>query len=135
MVPARAAPEQIHAHEPIAVMVADIGGELRKRKLDLGLGWRPKPFLDLLGRRNVVAHRFNSQVVPSFESFSTTPMAASSSRMRSDSLKFFALRAAMRSETKYLIRISRSFAACVNGTTVTLPSAATSAPRPDNAKS
>ena len=35
-------------------------------------------------------HRAISQVVPSLESFSTMPMAASSSRMRSDSLKFFA---------------------------------------------
>src|SRR5262245_20940872 len=41
-------------------------------------------------------HRAMSQVVPSFESFTTTPMAASSSRMRSDSLKFFAARAAAR---------------------------------------
>src|SRR5215475_4099119 len=39
-------------------------------------------------------HRAMSQVVPSFESFTTTPSAASSSRMRSDSLKFFAARAA-----------------------------------------
>ena len=36
------------------------------------------------------AHRAISQVVPSLESFSTTPSAASSSRMRSDSAKFFA---------------------------------------------
>src|SRR3569832_2285601 len=41
-------------------------------------------------------HRAISQVVPSFESLSTTPIAASSSRMRSDSLKSFALRAAVR---------------------------------------
>ena len=39
-------------------------------------------------------HRATSQVVPSLESFSSMPMAASSSRMRSDSAKFFALRAA-----------------------------------------
>ena len=36
-------------------------------------------------------HRAISQVVPSLESFSTTPMAASSSRMRSDSLKVLGL--------------------------------------------
>src|SRR5262249_15633604 len=35
-------------------------------------------------------HGATSQVVPSLESFSTTPMVASSSRMRSDSAKFFA---------------------------------------------
>src|SRR6185312_2319494 len=60
---------------------------------------------DLRERRGVVceewpqrelrgAHRAISQVVPSLESLSTTPIAASSSRMRSDSLKSFALRAA-----------------------------------------
>src|SRR5690606_3361754 len=47
-------------------------------------------------RMRLRAHRAISQVVPSFESLSTTPMAASSSRMRSDSLKSFALRAAAR---------------------------------------
>ena len=47
------------------------------------------------GRRSVPhGHRAISQVVPSLESFSTTPLAASSSRMRSDSAKFFAVRAA-----------------------------------------
>ena len=46
-------------------------------------------------------HRAISQVVPSLESFSTTPMAASSSRMRSDSLKFFALRAALRRRSNH----------------------------------
>src|SRR5262249_41095570 len=45
-------------------------------------------------------HRAISQVVPSLESLSTTPMAASSSRMRSDSLKFFAFRAALRAAIK-----------------------------------
>src|SRR6185436_19073267 len=42
------------------------------------------------------AHRAISHVVPSFESFSTTPTAASSSRMRSASVKFLALRAERR---------------------------------------
>src|SRR5256885_8005484 len=41
-------------------------------------------------------HRATSQVVPSFESFSTTPIAASSSRMRSASAKSLALRAESR---------------------------------------
>ena len=36
------------------------------------------------------AHRAISQVVPSLVSLSTTPILASSSRMRSDSLKFLA---------------------------------------------
>src|SRR5262249_5384978 len=39
-------------------------------------------------------HRAISQVVPSLESFRTIPIAASSSRIRSDSLKFLAARAA-----------------------------------------
>src|SRR6185437_15445988 len=43
-------------------------------------------------------HRATSHVVPSLESLSTTPIAASSSRMRSDSLKFFAFRAASRAK-------------------------------------
>src|SRR5688572_11633411 len=43
-------------------------------------------------------HRAISHVVPSFESLITTPIAASSSRMRSDSLKSFRARAAVRSE-------------------------------------
>src|SRR3974377_2028734 len=47
-------------------------------------------------------HRAISQVVPSFESFSTTPMAASSSRIRSDSLKFLALRAAVRASMRLM---------------------------------
>ena len=38
-------------------------------------------------------HLAGSQVVPSLESLSTTPKAASSSRIRSASAKFFALRA------------------------------------------
>src|ERR1700685_1755933 len=44
------------------------------------------------------AHRAISQVVPSLESFSTTPIAASSFRMRSAAEKFFSLRAAFRAE-------------------------------------
>src|SRR5450631_2584815 len=38
-------------------------------------------------RRLGTAHRATSQVVPSLESLMTIPIAASSSRMRSDSLK------------------------------------------------
>jgi hypothetical protein len=41
----------------------------------------------------VEVHRAISQVVPSLVSFSTTPIFASSSRMRSDSAKFLHLRA------------------------------------------
>src|SRR4051812_19079689 len=49
-------------------------------------------------RRARTAHRATSHVVPSFESFMTTPIAASWSRIRSDSLKSFRARAAARSE-------------------------------------
>src|SRR5689334_15525545 len=42
-------------------------------------------------------HRATSHVVPSLESLIATPMAASSSRMRSDSVKSFRARAAVRS--------------------------------------
>src|ERR1043166_3326450 len=51
-------------------------------------------------------HRLTSHVVPSLESFSTIPWAASSSRMRSDSLKSFALRAALRSAIRPSMRAS-----------------------------
>src|SRR6266851_4721579 len=51
-------------------------------------------------RRVGLRHRAISQVVPSLESLMTTPIAASSSRMRSDSLKSFRARAAVRSEIK-----------------------------------
>src|SRR5882757_5444928 len=47
-------------------------------------------------RRIGFGHRAISQVVPSLESLITTPIAASSSRMRSDSLKSFRARAAVR---------------------------------------
>src|SRR6266705_3277359 len=49
-------------------------------------------------RRLGISHRAISQVVPSLESLMTTPIAASSSRMRSDSLKSLRARAAARSE-------------------------------------
>src|SRR5262245_38835349 len=52
------------------------------------------------------AHRAISQVVPSLESLSTMPMAASSSRMRSDSLKFFAARAAARASIRLATFVS-----------------------------
>ncbi len=45
-------------------------------------------------------HRAISQVVPSLVSFSTTPIAASSSRMRSDSSKSLRLRAALRASIR-----------------------------------
>src|ERR1700712_1491576 len=48
-------------------------------------------------RRVGFAHRAISQLVPSLESFITTPIAASSSRMRSDSPKSLRVRAAVRS--------------------------------------
>src|ERR1700726_5009698 len=51
-------------------------------------------------RRVGLAHRAISQVVPSLESLITTPIAASSSRMRSDSLKSLRARAAARSEIR-----------------------------------
>src|SRR3954451_17205612 len=56
-------------------------------------------------RRVGFGHRAISQVVPSLESFITTPIAASWSRMRSDSLKSLRARAAVRSA----IRLSTCF--------------------------
>src|ERR1700682_2286498 len=51
-------------------------------------------------RRAGPGHRAISQVVPSLESLMTTPIAASSSRIRSDSLKSFLARAAVRAALK-----------------------------------
>src|SRR6266581_5793704 len=51
-------------------------------------------------RRVGAGHRAISQVVPSLESLMTTPIAASSSRMRSDSLKSLRARAAVRAEIR-----------------------------------
>src|SRR5215510_10234289 len=56
------------------------------------------------------AHRAISQVVPSLESLSTTPMAASSSRIRSASLKFFLLRAVSRASIKLTTLVSSTAA-------------------------
>src|SRR5207302_11160482 len=57
-------------------------------------------------------YRAISQVVPSLESLITTPIAASSSRMRSDSLKSFRARAAVRSEIKRSTRLTSMPLAC-----------------------
>src|SRR4051794_2035654 len=70
----------------------DAGAENLSQKWSILRQERPQARLRIGAR----AHRAASQVVPSLESLSTTPMAASSSRMRSDSLKFLALRAALR---------------------------------------
>src|SRR5450631_2877536 len=51
-------------------------------------------------RRVGLCHRAISQVVPSLESLMTTPIAASSSRMRSDSLKSLRARASARDRSK-----------------------------------
>src|SRR5512140_1606054 len=51
-------------------------------------------------RRVGAFHRAISQVVPALESLIATPIAASRSRMRSDSLKSLRLRAAVRSESR-----------------------------------
>src|SRR6185437_797576 len=74
--------------DAVAEDFAQHGGVLRQIRPQCQLGMRHGH------------HRAISQVVPSLESFSTTPMAASSSRIRSDSLKFFALRAALRASTR-----------------------------------
>src|SRR5213596_3098912 len=57
-------------------------------------------------RRVGFGHRAISQVVPSLESLIATPIAASSSRMRSDSLKSFRARAAVRFEIKPSIAVA-----------------------------
>src|ERR1700704_5784583 len=56
-------------------------------------------------RRVGAAHRAISHVVPSLESLMTTPIAASSSRIRSDSLKSLRARAAARSEINASTRL------------------------------
>src|SRR5882757_6202270 len=56
-------------------------------------------------RRVGFGHRAISQVVPSLESLITTPIAASSSRMRSDSLKSLRARGAVRNQGIDLLRI------------------------------
>src|SRR5216684_6271839 len=63
-------------------------------------------------RRVRLRHRAISQVVPSLESLMTTPIAASSSRIRSDSLKSFRARAAVRSEIKPSICFTSTPLAC-----------------------
>src|SRR5438876_2198494 len=63
-------------------------------------------------RRIRLLHRAISQVVPSLESLMTTPIAASSSRMRSDSLKSFRARAAVRSEISRSILFASTPLAC-----------------------
>src|SRR6266571_9293242 len=63
-------------------------------------------------RRIRLLHRAISQVVPSLESLMTTPIAASSSRMRSDSLKSFRARAAVRAEIKPSICAASTPLAC-----------------------
>src|SRR5256886_11303081 len=63
-------------------------------------------------RRVGFGHRAISQVVPSLESLMTTPNAASSSRMRSDSLKSFRARAAVRAEIKPSICAASTPLAC-----------------------
>src|SRR6188768_2070686 len=64
-------------------------------------------------RRVGFRHRAISHVVPSLESLITTPIAASSSRMRSDSLKSLRARAAVRFEIKSSICfISMPLACC-----------------------
>src|SRR5215216_3610000 len=63
-------------------------------------------------RRVGFGHRAISQVVPSLESLITTPIAASSSRMRSDSLKSFRARAAVRFEIRASICFASMPLAC-----------------------
>src|SRR6476660_1664558 len=63
-------------------------------------------------RRVGAGHRAISQVVPSVESLMTTPIAASSARIRSDSLKSLRARAAVRSEINPSIRFGSIPLAC-----------------------
>src|ERR1700738_4288007 len=66
----------------------------------------------LLKRRVGTAHRAISHVVPSLESLMTTPIAASSSRMRSDSLKSFRAGAAVGSEIRPSLCVASIPLAC-----------------------
>src|SRR5262249_53412352 len=68
------------------------------------IGRQHWPHRELRPRTGI--HRAISQVVPSFVSFTTTPILASSSRRRSDSFQSFRPRAAARSAIKALISTS-----------------------------
>src|SRR4051812_21436913 len=63
-------------------------------------------------RRVGTGHRAISQVVPSLESLMTIPIAVSSSRMRSDSLKSLRARAAVRDSMRALTFISSTPPRC-----------------------
>src|SRR5215472_15222818 len=69
-----------------------------------GRGWRRAQARRRVRDRDAARHRAISQVVPSLESLIAMPIAASWSRIRSDSLKSFRARAAARSAIKALIR-------------------------------
>src|SRR5206468_594829 len=80
-------------------LVIVIGGQFLDRGAEnLGEQWhigrQHGPHRQLRQRARV--HRAISQVVPSLLSFTTTPILASSSRIRSDSRKSFTWRAALR---------------------------------------
>src|SRR5262249_33455748 len=82
----------------------DAGGENRSE--ERRIRGQERPQCQLAKWRT---HRAISQVVPSLESLSTTPMAASSSRIRSDSAKFFDARARARASTSaWIFASSRS---------------------------
>src|SRR5205085_7079281 len=88
---------------PLALAVVLGGQLLDARAKDLGEQRRvldqerPQRERGLRARH----HRATSQVVPSFESFSAIPAAASSSRMRSASAKSFIWRATSRAAIRF----------------------------------
>src|SRR5665213_2407821 len=84
----------------LAGQLLDAGAENLAQQRRIGREIRPQRHLGMRLR----AHRAISQVVPSLESFSTTPIAASSSRMRSDSAKSLRARAAVRVPIKAVTR-------------------------------
>src|SRR6202012_3024461 len=93
----------------LAVIVAgellDRGGETRGENRHIGRqGWRQRG-------GGGAAHRAPSPVVPSLESLIAIPIAASSSRIRSDSLKSLRARAAVRDSSSARTTVSSTAAA------------------------
>src|SRR5262249_42685643 len=87
---------------PAALDIVDAECIQRQRDLTLVLDGEVDTLrLRAVAQRRVenekaLLHRFTSQVVPSGPSFRTIPLAASSSRIRSEREKSFAFRAALR---------------------------------------
>ncbi len=131
-VPARIA-EVLRGHErptDAARRLLAHAAEANRRAADFAHGKAHRAALAAAGKRFRELHAFTSQVVTispvalSFASLSWMPMAASSSRRRSASLKSFALRAALRAP----IRLSILAASTLRASTPTAKSPRFSSP-------